>query len=105
LINRFRNRRTRERLERDLADILTESSLPRLLDFLDNADEKHLDTFQFTKARSEFGLAARAIERCELERASLPEEAELIASSVAAGLSMVVGVLGVLVSFLALGSF
>ncbi|MEI9983967.1 MAG: hypothetical protein WDN69_12615 [Aliidongia sp.] len=105
LIDRFRNRRTRERLETELAGVLTEGSLPRLLHFLDNAEEKQIDTFLFSKARNDFNLAARAIDRCEQERTHLPEEAEQTASAIAAGLSMMVGVLAVMGSILAFGSF
>ena len=105
LIDRFRNRRTRERLEGELAGVLTEASLPRLLHFLDNAEEKQIDNFLFSKARNDFSLAARAIDRCEQERTHLPEEAEQTASAIAAGLSMVVGVLAVMASILAFGSF
>jgi hypothetical protein len=105
LIDRFRNRRTRERLENELAGVLAEASLPLLLQFLDNAQEKHIDALLFSKARNDFGLAARAIDRCEEERAYLPDEAAQTASAIAAGLSMMIGVVAVMASILALGSF
>jgi hypothetical protein len=105
LIDRFRNRRMRERLEHELADVLSEASLPRLLQFLDNAEDKQIDAFLFSKARSDFARAAKAIDRCEEERTYLPEEAAQSASAIAAGLSMLIGVIAVMASILALGSF
>jgi eukaryotic-like serine/threonine-protein kinase len=105
LINRFRNRRTRERLENELVGVLTEASLPKLLNFLDNAEEKQIDNYLFSKARNDFNMANRAIDRCEQERARLPDEAEQTASAIAAGLSMLVGVFAVMASILAFGSF
>ena len=105
LINRLRNRRTRDRLEHELAGIVTEASLPRLLHFLDNAEEKQIDAFLFSKARNDFGRAARAIDRLEQERAHLPDEANQTAAAIAAGLSMLIGVFAVMASILAFGTF
>ncbi len=85
--------------------MVTEASLPRLLNFLDNAEEKQIDNYLFSKARSDFNLATRAIERGEQERGRLPDEAEQTASAIAAGLSMLIGVVAVMASILAFGSF
>jgi hypothetical protein len=104
LINRFRNRRTRDRLELELAGIMTEASLPRLLHFLDNAEEKQIDAFLFSKARNDFTRAGRAIDRLEQERSHLPDEANQTAAAIAAGLSMLIGVFAVMASILAFGT-
>jgi hypothetical protein len=104
LVNRFRNRRRREHLQSGLEGVLAEASLLKLLNFLDNAEEKRIDAYLFAKARGDFNLAARAIERGERERAHLPEQATQTASAIAAGLSMLLGVLAVMGSVLAFGS-
>ena len=105
LIDRFHNRRTRERLNEELTSVLREGSLPRLLQFLDDAKERHADASLFNRARSNYKIAARAIERCEVERERIPDEAATTASIMAAGVSMVFGVLASVAAFLLYGHF
>jgi hypothetical protein len=105
LINRLHHRRTRERLEAELAGVVTEASLPRLLHFLDNAEEKQIDSDRFAKARHHFAMAGRAIGQCEEERSHLPDAAAQTASIIAAGVSMLLGLVGVLGAVLAFGPF
>jgi hypothetical protein len=105
LIDRFRHRPTRTRLESELSGILAEASLPRLLNFLDNGDDRRRDAHLFSKARQNFGLIRRAIEGCEHERRLLPEEAMQTSSAIAAGLSMLIGVVALMISALVFGPF
>ena len=105
LINRLHHRRTRERLETELPGVVNEASLPRLLHFLDNPEETKIDSQLFAKARHNFALAAQAIRQCEEERRHLPDAAAQTASVIAAGLSMLLGLVGVLGAVLAFGPF
>ncbi|MGB8842871.1 MAG: hypothetical protein WCC64_17585 [Aliidongia sp.] len=105
LIDRFRHRPTRTRLESELSGILAEASLPKLLNFLDNGDDRRRDAHLFAKACHNFTLTRRAIERCERERSLLPEEATQTSSAIAAGLSMLIGVVVLMISVLVFGPF
>lgn len=103
LIARFRRRKTRERLTNELPQILVDGNLARLLGFLDNAEEKQLDTLLFARATQDFGLAGRAVSRCEQEREHLPEEAAQTASVIAAAFAMLIAIVSVMGSVLVFG--
>jgi hypothetical protein len=103
LIIRFRNRRTRDRLESELATVLRAGSLVQLLQFLDNTQERQTDSALFARARANFALAGQGINRCENDRLRIPEEAAATASTIAAGVSMLIGIFAVVASFLAFG--
>jgi eukaryotic-like serine/threonine-protein kinase len=103
LIARFRRRKTRERLTNELPQILADGNLARLLGFLDNAEEKQMDNLLFARATQDFGLAARAIGRCEQEREHLPEEAAQTASVIAAAFAMLIAIVSVMGSVLVFG--
>jgi hypothetical protein len=105
LIDRFHNRRTRERLNEELTAVLREGSLPRLLQFLDDAKERQADASLFNRAQSHYRIATQAIERCEVERERIPDEAAGTASIMAAGVSMVFSVLASVGAFLLYGHF
>ncbi|HVJ51189.1 MAG TPA: hypothetical protein VM689_01920 [Aliidongia sp.] len=105
LINRFHNRRTRERLGEELTAVLRDGSLVRLLQFLDDSKERQEDSTYYARARANYAIAAKAIERCEADRQRIPEEAATTASVIAAGISMVFSVLATVGSFLLYGHF
>ncbi len=105
LIDRFHNRTTRTRLGEQLASVLREGSLARLLQFLDDSKERQADAALFDRARAHCSLAANGIERCEAERERIPIEAQATASIIAAGISMALSVLASVGAFMLYGHF
>jgi hypothetical protein len=103
VIDRYRSRPTRARLDSQLASVLADGSLVRLVHFLDSLEERQSDAQRFTLARRQFGRAAAGLEAIEVEREKLPEASTELGRMIAAAVSTVVGAIAIAMSFLHFG--
>jgi eukaryotic-like serine/threonine-protein kinase len=71
VIERFRNRHTRARLQNGLAAVLKENNLKKLALYLDNGDEQKKDALRFHRARIEFQSTIGRLEKCDKDEAEL----------------------------------
>ncbi|HEV2676644.1 MAG TPA: serine/threonine-protein kinase [Aliidongia sp.] len=103
VIERYRSRPTRDRLDSHLAAVLAEGSLVKLVHFLDSLEERQHDAQRFTLARRQFGRASAGLHAIETERLRLPETSTELGGVIAAAVSTVVGVIAVAMSLFHFG--
>ena len=103
VIERYRSRSTRQRLDSQLASVLAEGNLPKLVLFLDNMEERQQDAQRFTLARRQFGRAASGLEAIETEREQVTEASTELGAVIAAAVSTVVGLVAIAMSFFHFG--
>ncbi|GGF17014.1 hypothetical protein GCM10011611_23480 [Aliidongia dinghuensis] len=103
VIERYRSRPTRDRLDSQLAGVLAEGSLVRLVHCLDNLAERQHDAQGYALARRQFGRAVAGLEQIEVEREKLDEASRDLGAMLAAAVSTVVGFGAIALSFLHFG--
>lgn len=95
VIERYKSRPMRARLESQLASVIAEGSLTRLVHFLDNLEERQADAQRFAQAANQFARAAMGLEKIELERAQIAETSVAMGGLIAAAVSTVIGGLAI----------
>src|SRR6202000_534431 len=71
VIQRSRSRSTRARLESQLAGVVAEGSLTRLVHFLDDLSERQADAQQYARAGHDYSRADVGLEKIEFERGQI----------------------------------
>jgi len=103
VIERFRSRYTRTRMQAGLAAILKENSLRKLADYLDSADEQRKDAQRFQRARLEYQQTIKQLEKAEQQTQELNSTAKLAGHSVAVKIASLVSSAIVGVTLFAMG--
>ena len=98
VIERYRSRPLRARLESQLASVIAESSLTRLVHFLDNLEERQADQQRYAQAGHQFARAEAALERIEIERGQVPQTSVEMGGLIAAAVSTVIASIAVALS-------
>jgi eukaryotic-like serine/threonine-protein kinase len=95
VIERYRSRATRARIEGQLAAVIAEGSLTRLVHFLDNLQERQLDNQRYAQATHQYARAETGLEKIEVERGQIPKNATDMGGLIAAAISTVIGAVAV----------
>jgi len=103
VIERFRSRYTRTRMQAGLAAILKESSLRKLADYLDSADEQRKDAQRFQRARLEYQQTIKQMEKAVQQTQELSGSAKLAGHSVAVKIAGLISAAIVSVTLFAMG--
>jgi hypothetical protein len=103
VIERFRSRYTRTRMQAGLAAILKESNLRKLADYLDSADEQRRDAQRFQRARLEYQQTIKQLEKAEQQTQELNSTAKLAGHSVAVKIASLISSAIVGVTLFAMG--
>jgi len=98
VIERYRSRQTRARLESQLAGVLAEGSLTRLVHFLDDLAERQADAQRYSQAGYQYSRAEAGLEKIEFERSQIDETSRDMGSLVAAAVSLVIGGIAIAMS-------
>jgi hypothetical protein len=98
VIERYRSRSTRARLETQLAGVVAEGSLTRLVHFLDDLSERQADAQQYARAGHEYSRADAGLEKIEFERGQIGETSTDMGGLIAAAVSTVVGGIAIAMS-------
>jgi eukaryotic-like serine/threonine-protein kinase len=105
VIERFKSRYTRTRLQNGLAAILKEGNLRKLADYLDSAEEQRKDVQRFQRARVEFQQTIKQFEKAEKQTEELNSTAQMAGHSVAVKIAGLVSSGIVAVTLFAMGMF
>ena len=89
-IARFHSRSLREKLQGDAARMAHEGNLAALLKMIDDPAAIRRDEIEFTKAKRQFQLAKREVDKLRLEIADREEIAETSGRQIAAVVSSIV---------------
>jgi hypothetical protein len=92
-IERFRNRKTRQKMQDKLEEEVASGQLTRLVQYLDNPEDHQKDADEFAAARAEFTTAQAGIAMCERRKLYLREETVDTAGSLSMILSGIVSIL------------
>jgi len=103
VIERFKSRYTRTRMQAGLAAILKENSLRKLADYLDSADEQRKDAQRFQRARLEYQQMTKQLEKAEQQTQDLNSTAKLAGHSVAVKIASLISGAIVAVTLFAMG--
>jgi len=103
VIERFRSRYTRTRMQAGLTAVLKENSLKKLADYLDSADEQRKDAQRFQRARLEYQQTIKQLEKAEQQTQELHSTARLAGHSVAVKIASLVSSAIVAVTLFAMG--
>ena len=103
VIERFRSRYTRTRLQSGLAAILKESSLRKLADYLDSADEQRKDAQRFQRARLEYQQTIKQMEKAVQQTQELNGSAKMAGHSVAVKIASLISSAIIGVTLFAMG--
>jgi eukaryotic-like serine/threonine-protein kinase len=103
VIERFKSRYTRTRMQTGLAAILKENSLRKLADYLDSADEQRKDAQRFQRARIEYQQMVKQLEKAERQTQDLNSTAKLAGHSVALKIASLISSAIVAVTLFAMG--
>jgi hypothetical protein len=98
VIERYRSRQTRARLEGQLAAVIAEGSLTRMVHFLDNLEERQLDAQRFAQAGHQYARADAGLEKIEREREQVGEASAETGGLIGAAVSAVVGAIAIAMS-------
>jgi hypothetical protein len=103
VIERFKSRYTRTRLQNGLAAVLKENNLRKLADYLDSADEQRKDAQRFQRARLEFQQMVKQLEKCDRQTEELNATAKVAGHSVAVKIASLISSAIVAVTLFAMG--
>lgn len=103
VIERFRSRYTRTRMQNGLTAILKESNLRKLADYLDSADEQRKDAQRFQRARLEYQQTIKQMEKAVQQTQELGSSAKLAGHSVAVKIASLISSAIVGVTLFAMG--
>lgn len=103
VIERFKSRYTRTRLQNGLAAVLKENNLRKLADYLDSADEQRRDALRFQRARLEYQQMVKQLEKCDKQTEQLNATAKFAGHSVAVKIASLVSSAIVAVTLFAMG--
>src|SRR5579859_152698 len=103
VIERFKSRYTRARMQNGLAAILKESSLRKLADYLDSADEQRRDALRFQRARIEYQQTVKQLEKAERQTEDLTSTARIAGHSVSVKIAGLISSAIVAVTLFAMG--
>ncbi|HEV2676646.1 MAG TPA: hypothetical protein VGV37_19125 [Aliidongia sp.] len=103
VIERFKSRYTRTRLQNGLSAVLKENNLRKLADYLDSADEQRKDAQRFQRARLEFQQMVKQLEKCERQTEELNSTAKVAGHSVAVKIASLISSAIVAVTLFAMG--
>lgn len=98
VIERYRSRQTRARLDGQLASVIAEGSLTRLVHFLDDLAERQYDAQQFAKAGMQYSRADAGLEKIEFERSQIRDTSIELGGLIGAAVSTVVGGIAIAMS-------
>jgi len=98
VIERYRSRQTRARLEGQLASVIAEGSLTRLVHFLDDLAERQSDAQRYAQAGHQYSRAEAGLEKIEFERSQIEETSRDMGGLAAAGVSLVLGGIAIAMS-------
>ena len=103
VIERFKSRYTRTRMQNGLAAILKENSLRKLADYLDSADEQRKDAQRFQRARLEYQQTIKQLEKSEQQTQDLNSTARIAGHSVSVKIASLISSAIVAVTLFAMG--
>ncbi|MDB5361376.1 MAG: hypothetical protein JWO51_2673 [Rhodospirillales bacterium] len=98
VIERYRSRQTRARLEGQLAAVIAEGSLTRLVHLLDDLSERQADAQRYAQAGHQYSRAEAGLEKIEFERGQIGEGSKDMGALIAAAVSTVVGGIAIAMS-------
>lgn len=98
VIERYRSRQTRARLDAQLAGVIADGSLTRLVHFLDDLGERQADAQRYAHAGHQYSRAEAGLEKIEFERSQIGETSRDMGSLVAAAVSTVIGGIAIAMS-------
>ena len=98
VIERYRSRQTRARLEGQLASVIADGSLTRLVHFLDDLAERQSDAQRYAQAGHQYSRAEAGLEKIEFERSQINETSRDMGSLAAAAVSLVLGGIAIAMS-------
>ena len=98
VIERYRSRPTRARLEAQLASVIAEGSLTRLVHFLDDLAERQSDAQRYAQAGHQYSRAEAGLEKIEFERSQIAETSRDMGGLAAAAVSLVLGGIAIAMS-------
>ena len=98
VIERYRSRMTRARLEGQLATVIAEGSLTRLVHFLDDLAERQADAQHYARAGHQYSRTEAALDKIEVERGQIGETSTDMGGLIAAAISTVVGGIAIAMS-------
>jgi len=98
VIERYRSRMTRARLEGQLATVIAEGSLTRLVHFLDDLAERQADAQHYARAGHHYSRTEAALEKLEVERGQIAETSTDMGGLIAAAVSTAVGGIAIAMS-------
>jgi hypothetical protein len=101
VIERHRSKAVRAQLEAELPALEREGSLIRLVQHLDNREEKNREAERFARARAQYAALRRKLEQCAKDRRTLPLEAAETGATIAMTLSVGLAGIALLAAFLA----
>ena len=103
VIERFKSRYTRARMQNGLAAILKENNLRKLADYLDSADEQRKDAQRFQRARLEYQQMIKQLEKADQQTEELNSTSKLAGHSVAVKIASMISSAIVAVTLFAMG--